>query len=113
MKKMFLTVALLIATMMNISAKNSTINKEEVKNETIENFNKVIASADTSFYVVSFYNIERLVIKNDSNVNIKVYDKNWNLIIDTNKTIDEWLNGGNYYIASACKIKTKYVECLN
>ena len=110
MKKMILTVAIALATFSGIQAKNYDKFDFDQNQQKIESVEDVIHVNDSTPYIIKFYDIDKLTIKNDSNATIRIYDEHWKLILETNKDVDKTLTGGNYYVACSCKIKTSYVE---
>ena len=100
MKKIFLILAIVLAPVCRMKA-------NLVKN--IEFCGDTIIKQDSTPYVVTFYNIEQLIINNRENVLIRVYDKQWNLIEETRDSVNILLPDGEYIVASEKKIKTKYI----
>lgn len=110
MKKMFLSVAIALATFGVLNAKNYEKMNYEQKELKIETIEDVIQANDSTPYIIKFYDIERLKIKNDSNALIRVYNEKWKLILETNGDVNKTLIGGSYYVACNRKLKSLYVE---
>ncbi len=109
MKKMILTVALVIATFCTMSANTEKKDyKELIKIETLQDF---VETNDSTPYIKRFYDVNRIVINNSKNSLIRIYDAKWRLLKETRGNVNIILTPGNYYVASDKKIKTKYIFC--
>lgn len=110
MKKMFLAVAMMLATFGTINAKNASKKNDQVLNTVkIETLQDVIEQNDSTPYIIKFYDIERLVIPNDSNALIRIYDEKWNLIYETTGSVDKFLLAGTYYVACEKRVKSRII----
>lgn len=110
MKKIFLLVALTLATFSATGAENKVQNVQTDNTVQTEQFNEMLEKADTLTSSVTFYDIDKLVINNDSNALVCVYDSSWRLVIKTYDSIDTLLPAGTYHVMSDKKIKREYVN---
>ena len=108
MKKMLIAVALMLATTGNALASHGKITTglDSLKIETIK---EIVAKNDSTPHIISFYDIDKIVINNDKHVLIRIYDDQWRLIEETKKDVNLVVVPGNYYVACQTRIKSKYV----
>ena len=111
MKKIILTVALVMATFGAAHAKNDDVrrygNEQTIKTEIKEG--KRDLKNDSIQYITRFYDVDRIVIRNTKKQNVKIYDSSWHLIKQTNESVNLNLEPGNYYVETYGRIKTNYV----
>lgn len=111
MKKMILSVALIMATFGAAHAKNDEVRRygieQTIKTEIKEGNQE--SKTDSTHYITRFYDVDRIVIKNDKKQHVKIYNTSWNLIKETDESVNIKLTPGNYYVETCGKIKTRYV----
>ena len=67
-------------------------------------------SEENEQHIIRYYDIDRIVIQNDHNAVIRIYDDKWQLIEQTNGSVDKDVRAGNYYVTCTSKIKGRYRE---
>ena len=123
MKKTFVTVSLIVAlaTAANAtgiqqdnSAINITRNSLSEQPATPEEHDiyreHVLNSEEVDKHIIHFYDIDRIVIKNDKHAVIRIYDAKWQLIEKTNDDVDKEVRAGNYHVTCSSRIKSSYIH---
>lgn len=127
MKKIFVTVTLFaaLATTANAARLNQD-NLTAVNAEVTNNVNAeagqmhpasekhdayrtyALQSEENDKHILRFYDINRIVIKNDRHAVIRIYDDKWRLLEQTSDNVDKRVNEGNYYVTSTSRIRGSY-----
>lgn len=123
MKKTFVTVSLIVAlaTVANAtgiqqdnSAVSTTRNSLSEQPATPEEHDihqeHVLNSEEVDKHIIHFYDIDRIVIKNDKHAVIRIYDAKWQLIEKTNDDVDKEVRAGNYHVTCSSRIKSSYIH---
>lgn len=67
-------------------------------------------SEEADKHIIRFYDIDRIVIRNDNHAIIRIYNDKWQLIEKTNGDVDKEVRVGNYYVTCSSRIKSRYVQ---
>ncbi len=121
MKKTFVTVTLFVAMAIAASAASReqdnmvATTQAEVINEQNADEHDIyrsyaMQSEEADKHIIRFYDIDRIVIKNDNHAVIRIYDEKWNLIEKTNGDVDKDVRVGNYYVTCSSRITSRYVQ---
>ena len=119
MKKMFVTVAVVLTSLSAVNANNmsndslaASVNQPAEIQHFSPEIQKIVSTLTDeetrNQHVVQFYDIDRLVIKNEHGATIRIYNDKWQLIEQTDKSVDRRVQEGNYFVSSTAKIKSKY-----
>lgn len=121
MKKTFVTVTLFVAMAVAANAasrqldqaadnRQSAVNNTEIASNQEDIYRAhVLQSDEMDKHIIRFYDIDRIVIKNDQHAIIRIYDANWRLIEETRDDVDKDMPVGNYYVTCTSHIKSSYV----
>ena len=121
MKKTFVTVTLFAAMAVAANAasrqldqaadnRQSAVNNTEIASNQEDIYRAhVLQSDEMDKHIIRFYDIDRIVIKNDQHAIIRIYDANWRLIEETRDDVDKDMPVGNYYVTCTSHIKSSYV----
>lgn len=121
MKKTFVTV-ILFAVMVVAASAASREQDNVVANTQTEVANlQANASGETDIFrthalqseevdkhIIRFYDIDRIVIRNEQHAVIRIYDDKWQLIEKTNGNVDKDVRAGNYYVTCSSRITSRY-----
>ena len=113
MKKVLLMLLITITSVIsNVQAINhfDMTEQDTIVNNILTSINVKDSLTNTTPYIIKFYDIDRIQIKNDSNHLIRIFDEQWNLIYQTKNDVNCVLNEGSYYVACDCKIKKYYFK---
>ena len=121
MKKTFVTVMFFVAMAVAANAASNEQDKTVANVQTEVTNNQVAAAEDADIFrkhalqseeadkhIIRFYDIDRIVIKNDKHAIIRIYDDKWQLIEKTNGNVDKDVRAGNYYVTCSSRITSRY-----
>ena len=121
MKKTFVTVSLIVA--LAAAANATSFERDNVvatsQAETAEMQSEVqsdediyrthaMQSEEADKHIIRFYDIDRIVIKNDNHALIRIYDDKWQLIEKTRDNVDKGVRAGNYYVTCSRRMRSNY-----
>lgn len=121
MKKTFVTVTLFVAIAVAANAASrqldqaannrlSTVNNTEFASNQEDIYRAhALQSDEMDKHIIRFYDIDRIVIKNDHHAVIRIYDENWCLVEETRDDVDRNMPVGDYYVTCTSHIKSSYV----
>ena len=120
MKKIFVTVLIFAAMAATVNAASNELDNLVVETQT-QVTNPQSASAEEDIYrtyalqseendrhIIRFYDVDRIVVRNQHHALIRIYDDKWRLIEQTREDVDKDVRAGNYYITSSTHIKGSY-----
>ena len=123
MKKTFVTVSLIVAlaTVANatgiqqdnsaVSTTRNILSEQPATPEEHDIYQEhVLNSEEVDKHIIHFYDIDRIVIKNDKHAVIRIYDAKWQLIEKTNDDVDKEVRAGNYHVTCSSRIKSSYIH---
>ena len=123
MKKTFVTVSLIVAlaTVANatriqqdnssVSTTRQNLSEQPVTSDEHDIYREhMLNSEEVNKHIIHFYDIDRIVIKNDKHAVIRIYDAKWQLIEKTNEDVDKEVRAGNYHVTCSSRIKSNYVH---
>ena len=122
MKKIFVTVTLFVAlaTVANAAGRNNDNQPANAEVTNIETVNAdasekhdayrtyAIQSEENDKHILKFYDVNRIVVKNEQHALIRIYDDKWRLVQETDRDIDTRVNEGNYFVTSTSRIRGSY-----
>lgn len=122
MKKIFVTVTLFVAlaTVANAAGRNNDNQPANAEVTNIETVNAeasekqdayrtfAIQSEENDKHILKFYDVNRIVVKNEQHALIRIYDDKWRLLQETDSDIDTRVNEGNYFVTSTSRIRGSY-----
>ena len=122
MKKIFVTVTLFVAlaTVANAAGRNNDNQPANAEVTNIETVNAeasekqdayrtfAIQSEENDKHILKFYDVNRIVVKNEQHALIRIYDEKWRLLQETDRDIDTRVNEGNYFVTSTSRIRGSY-----
>ena len=128
MKKLFVTVTLFVAMAVAANAASreldqavvaeqtatsaqlsAVIDQQSVTNDEGDIFRTyALQSEEADKHIIRFYDIDRIVIKNDQHAIIRIYNDKWQLIEKTNGNVDKDVRAGNYYVTCSSRITSRY-----
>ena len=123
MKKIILTVMLFLAANVAINATSyqpdNNVNnartefndKQYASHEQKDIYREyALNSEENEQHIIRYYDIDRIVIENNQHAIIRIYDDKWQLIEQTNGSVDKDVRAGNYYVTCTSKIKGQYKQ---
>ena len=122
MKKIFVTVTLFVAlaTVANAAGRNNDNQPANAEVTNIETVNAdasekhdayrtyALQSEENDKHILKFYDVNRIVVKNEQHALIRIYDDKWRLVQETDRDIDTRVNEGNYFVTSTSRIRGSY-----
>ena len=123
MKKTFVTVMLFLAA--NVAINATSYQPDNNVNNARTEFNDkqyasleqkdiyreyALNSEENEQHIIRYYDIDRIVIENHQHAIIRIYDDKWQLIEQTNGSVDKDVRAGNYYVTCTSKIKGQYKQ---
>lgn len=122
MKKIFVTVTLFVAlaTVANAAGRNNDNQPANAEVTNIETVNAdasekhdayrtyALQSEENDKHILKFYDVNRIVVKNEQHALIRIYDDKWRLLQETDRDIDTRVNEGNYFVTSTSRIRGSY-----
>ena len=123
MKKIILTVMLFLAA--NVAINATSYQPDNNVNNARTEFNDkqyasieqkdiyreyALNSEENEQHIIRYYDIDRIVIENHQHAIIRIYDDKWQLIEQTNGSVDKDVRAGNYYVTCTSKIKGQYKQ---
>ena len=123
MKKTFVTVMLFLAA--NVAINAASYQPDNNVNNARTEFNDkqyasieqkdiyreyALNSEENEQHIIRYYDIDRIVIENHQHAIIRIYDDKWQLIEQTNGSVDKDVRAGNYYVTCTSKIKGQYKQ---
>lgn len=128
MKKIFVTVAVALVALNATMAGNrdhstNLVNEQVALEQTVNEQTSVTDDAfsqddpykefaikqdENDKHILRFYDIDRIVIKNNGKALIRIYNDKWQLIEQTNGDVDRQVADGNYFVTSSAKLKGSY-----
>ena len=123
MKKTFVTVMLFLAA--NVAINATSYQPDNNVNNARTEFNDkqyasleqkdiyreyALNSEENEQHIIRYYDIDRIVIENHQHAIIRIYDDKWQLIEQTNGSVDKDVRAGNYYVTYTSKIKGQYKQ---
>lgn len=122
MKKIFVTVTLFVAlaTVANAAGRNNDNQPANAEVTNIETVNAdasekhdayrtyALQSEENDKHILKFYDVNRIVVKNEQHALIRIYDDKWRLLQETDRDIDTRVNEGDYFVTSTSRIRGSY-----
>ncbi|MBP5659528.1 MAG: hypothetical protein J6W89_05895 [Paludibacteraceae bacterium] len=123
MKKTFVTVILFVAMAVAANAASRQLDQavdaqqtavtgqQSINNDESDIFRThAMQSEEADKHIIRFYDIDRIVIKNEHHAIIRIYDEKWQLIEKTNGDVDRYVRAGNYYVTCSSRITSRYLQ---
>lgn len=110
MKKTILLAVMMFTAISVMGADKKSTNSQVDTQKTTSEMVSLIDEKKADNYLVVFHDIDKLVIMNDSNAIIHVYNDKMELVVESTDSINMELPAGTYYVTSDRKIKSKYIS---
>ena len=121
MKKIFVTVTLFVAMAVAANAASRQLDQAVTAEQSVANDQQSVTNDESDIFrtyalqseeadkhIIRFYDIDRIVIKNDQHAIIRIYNEKWQLIEKTNGNVDKDVRAGNYYVTCSSRITSRY-----